>query len=611
MGTLATDIISKVEAGTGELINYKEVTTWHDGTAMTDAKADGAIYRKAGTKYYKLQYTEGLKPEWFGAKGDGSTNDTIAFQKLSAFVNATGGGKINFTANKTYIVGAQTFAGATGKGYAYLGQPIINITNCTKPVIIDGNGAALKFAGGLKFGSFDPVTGAVYNASMPFTNANYAADIGNAISGVGNVSISIKDIIINGNDSAQSIGGQWGDIGTQRAHYGIYLYNNESVNIENVELHHMLTDGIVTGYVGLTEASPPKPVVLRGVNSHHNARQGWSIVGGKGIHATDCLFCHTGRGALSSSPAAGVDIEAESSVNRDLLFTNCLFADNSGQALVADSGDSARAKFVKCKFFGTINGSIWVKKPGFVFEDCLISGEAYASLYNAADIRDSTTYIRCVFEPKSFNGLSVYGSQLMDAGTNAIFKDCLFKTENPNIKLGSSTTPITYDGCQFLQNGSIGNSYIRGIFIGENKMNILTGTNDIAGSDNKGNLHLSGNVLSSLGFSDFPKSTNPFWNIAFFGSNSATYDKISIVAGFKAPEDGTYTKGSVCFNMNYYQSTASPLGWRCVVHGSPGTWVPFGQPAAFQADSAATDVAGLVADFNALLAKLKASNMMV
>jgi hypothetical protein len=33
-------------------------------------------------------------------------------------------------------------------------------------------------------------------------------------------------------------------------------------------------------------------------------------------------------------------------------------------------------------------------------------------------------------------------------------------------------------------------------------------------------------------------------------------------------------------------------------------------PAAFQADSVATDVAGLVTDFNALLAKLKAAGLM-
>ncbi len=34
------------------------------------------------------------------------------------------------------------------------------------------------------------------------------------------------------------------------------------------------------------------------------------------------------------------------------------------------------------------------------------------------------------------------------------------------------------------------------------------------------------------------------------------------------------------------------------------------KPALFQADSTATDVAGLVADFNALLAKLKAAGLM-
>ena len=49
-----------------------------------------------------------------GAKGDGITNDTIAFQKAADIINAASGGKIVLS-NKTYIVGKQTLAGDNNK----------------------------------------------------------------------------------------------------------------------------------------------------------------------------------------------------------------------------------------------------------------------------------------------------------------------------------------------------------------------------------------------------------------------------------------------------------------------------------------------------------------
>ena len=42
-----------VDPTTGLSTNYKEVTTWYDGTPMTDAKTDGNLYRKRGSKYLR------------------------------------------------------------------------------------------------------------------------------------------------------------------------------------------------------------------------------------------------------------------------------------------------------------------------------------------------------------------------------------------------------------------------------------------------------------------------------------------------------------------------------------------------------------------------------
>lgn len=42
-----------VEPTTKLSVNYKPVTTWYDGTAMTNAKVDGDLYTRKGTKYYR------------------------------------------------------------------------------------------------------------------------------------------------------------------------------------------------------------------------------------------------------------------------------------------------------------------------------------------------------------------------------------------------------------------------------------------------------------------------------------------------------------------------------------------------------------------------------
>lgn len=54
----AIDIIQRVDQFTGENVNYKEVTTWYDGTPMTDAKLDNVIFIKKGAKYYKKQISK-------------------------------------------------------------------------------------------------------------------------------------------------------------------------------------------------------------------------------------------------------------------------------------------------------------------------------------------------------------------------------------------------------------------------------------------------------------------------------------------------------------------------------------------------------------------------
>lgn len=80
-------IVSKTDKSTNETINYAKVNTFEDGTPMTKAKTDGIIYIEDNGSFYKRAYTGAVSAKWFGAKGDGSTDDTSAIQKAINTLN--------------------------------------------------------------------------------------------------------------------------------------------------------------------------------------------------------------------------------------------------------------------------------------------------------------------------------------------------------------------------------------------------------------------------------------------------------------------------------------------------------------------------------------------
>ena len=61
--TLAGDILKRVDKTTGENVNYRETTKWHDGSSMDDSKVDGVVYIKKNGKYYALtDFLNGVPP---------------------------------------------------------------------------------------------------------------------------------------------------------------------------------------------------------------------------------------------------------------------------------------------------------------------------------------------------------------------------------------------------------------------------------------------------------------------------------------------------------------------------------------------------------------------
>jgi len=90
-----------------------------------------------------------FRPEDFGARGDGRSNDTAAFAAMSARVNAMAGSEI-ILRPVTYLVSQQQRNRLPNAPYAFEPQPIMEFTGCSEALVRGGNGARLHCAPGLR-----------------------------------------------------------------------------------------------------------------------------------------------------------------------------------------------------------------------------------------------------------------------------------------------------------------------------------------------------------------------------------------------------------------------------------------------------------------------------
>jgi len=322
-------------------------------------------------------------------------------------------------------------------------------------LVIEGRGATIRLASDLRFGSFDKQTGQPFEPKPGnFYDAAYAARAGSMLRIHGSRNVQIRGLELDGNSGTLILGGHWGDTGRRLHAYGIELYNNTDVVVENIHTHHHGLDGIIVGWGGLKETDPPTPHTLINVVSEYNARQGLSWVGGRGLRVYRCKFNHTARGAFGSAPRAGLDIEAEESVCRDGYFEDCEFLNNGGCAMDADQGDGGYTRFVRCTFWGVSNWSTWSNKPGLVYEDCKIYGSAVRG-FGSTNAVLATRYVRCQFEDRDYGTNGVYRSaaviECASRGDNITYENCtITANKTRSIWFDSTNGRKFVRGCRIL-----------------------------------------------------------------------------------------------------------------------------------------------------------------
>ncbi|MEO5944831.1 MAG: hypothetical protein ABIP30_04040 [Ferruginibacter sp.] len=373
--------------------------------------------------------TRNIKKD-FGAVGNGKKNDHSAFKKAVAFITKNGGNVRLLIPAGTYIVGKQTInKGKENKLPVYQGDPIFAFQNI-KNVSIEGvSGTKIIYMNGMFLGTFEPETGAKpanlakYNPSAPKNeNPTYdykpVATIGDFIDLVDCQNISIKNIDANGNSDKYSFGGYWGLGGKPYEIsncYGLYVYNSRNCTLENLKLHDFAVDNICIGGTFLNgDTSKPltNNIYLNKIDCYNSGRNNLSWVGGKNVTVCNSSFNYAGAGKISTSPAAGMDIEPEGLQGKvgcmNGYFYNNTYKNNVGIAAIPGTSidNPARAEGYGYSY-------------DHYFRKCAFIGKTNATVYNFIN---RVTFDSCEFYGYVLN----YGSSTSDSIAPATFKNCLF-----------------------------------------------------------------------------------------------------------------------------------------------------------------------------------------
>ena len=290
--SIANDIIKFIDANTGENVNYRKTTTWHDGSPMDDTKVDGVIYCLFGQTFYKRVVEQYVYLNWWGDFKGRKADATDAINSVLKWASILG--------KKAYIEYSEynVFTKNAIPEETYMGA--------VEAIRIPSN-VEIKF-----------------NSSVIYSMTNNR-DVYKIINFQNATNVKFDSVkVVGDRDSHVGTSGEWG--------YGVAFMNCSNIIFDKITAINCWGDGVYFGNI-FHQANSVRSIE----NIHGNEiyvdncrRNGVAITMGKNINIGSIIS----KNIIGANPQSGVDFECEYDGDLPLVFENInigsIYTENCG-----------------------------------------------------------------------------------------------------------------------------------------------------------------------------------------------------------------------------------------------------------------------------------------
>lgn len=371
---------------------------YYDPSDTASADNTGTVIVTAGGARWKRIITNRVvNVQWFGAVGDGSTDDASAIQAAIDAIPAEGGTLLLPPTSAFYALESS-------------GLVVEDRDN----IAISGFGATVKFKNGVPD---------VQNTNMRFSNIL-----------VRNCKqIRIEGLIVHGNLSNRTA-----HAGAESFHSAISLLGCTNVVVFQCTVTEGMTDGIYLGGINMPGAPSGlllnRNVLIDFCEITYCRRNNISVVAADGVTISNCISTHAGQ-IQGTAPRAGIDVEPNKTrfgTCKNVALLNNTIKDNAGTYGVTFGGSGTER--------GVVQGNV-------------IAGHTYGLNFNNNSDAPYNTDVHVMNNTfrNNANGMRVVGENV-----DRISGNLFYDNDTVGLTLFSKTNGIQIHSNRFVRNGHFG-----------------------------------------------------------------------------------------------------------------------------------------------------------